>query len=832
MIEKTIFHWDFREAGTDKWFPASVPGNIVSDLKTERKITDLFYGYNDLSVKYLETKDWEYRGRFFVDEKSASGNQRLILCFNGLDTYASVYLNENLILTSDNMFIGHEIDITSNLIYNQENELQIYFESPIKVEKKRLQQLGYLPLCLNEYAPKPERTRVFSRKAPFHYGWDWGPRFVTSGVWRPVELLVIDEIRLTDVYFKPVTINTKEARYHCICQVQSYTEKPNDIAIKLSINGKQVSTNKFEVNKGNNEVVVDLVIDNPELWWCNGYGQPFLYQIRVVAESENDKSEYAHQLGVRTLKLVQQPDADGHSFYFELNGIPVFAKGANYIPPNTLTTETTESDYQTVIDNAVNANMNMLRVWGGAIYEEDRFYELCAENGLMVWQDFMFACDMMPPEEYILDSIKQEAVYNVKRLRNHACLALWCGNNENLMGWGTWWKDKFPESQHNAMLEAYKKIFHEILPSAVQNNHPEIAYWPSSPASYPGDKYTSRSSGDEHDWSVWFMSEPIEHYYTDMPRFVSEYGIQAYPEWDTLLSFAEESELKYKSPLLDHRQRSPMEQFGEGYNGNDHIRHYCDAYLHQPCNFEGHVYYSQVFQTLALKTAIEAHRSHKPYCMGSLYWQINDCWPTISWSTVDYFGRWKPAHYAVKKAFEPVILALQWQDGVLQLYVVSDLPDDFNGNVELYSFSVHAKQQIQKIAETEVLVQGSKAGKRQVPEINNDKQSGIYAVLKNKNGKVMATNTILPDKLKNLEIECNPKIQLETRATTENVKITILSDVFVKSFGLKSNVEGHFPENYIDLLPGVKHEIEFYPIGNNNHGIDFRWDTYNGFIKR
>jgi beta-mannosidase len=370
----------------------------------------------------------------------------------------------------------------------------------------------------------------------------------------------------------------------------------------------------------------------------------------------------------------------------------VFMKGANIIPPEVLSPETTQETYLQLIAGAVDANMNMLRVWGGGIYPDDYFYNFCSARGLLVWQDFMFACALQPDDAGHLENIRREAAYNIKRLRNHTCLAMWCGNNENLIGWHNWgWQQMYAPEIRAKMWENYQKIFHEILPVAVKTFDQKTPYRTTSPANFM-DELPDRKSGDEHDWTIWFGQKPFTAFWENVPRFVSEWGMQSFPHMATIRSFADREDLWLHSAVMQHRQRSRMDWLKPGFNGNDMIKWYVGQYYDVPENFDDFVYVSQLMQALGCKTAIEAHRSSRPHCMGSLYWQLNDCWPTVSWATMDYYFRWKAAHYAVKKAFAPVIISAKLDNAHAQVFIVSDKTEsidaelkieliDFQGNV-------------------------------------------------------------------------------------------------------------------------------------------------------
>ncbi|MFW6351657.1 MAG: glycoside hydrolase family 2 protein, partial [Bacteroidota bacterium] len=478
--------WEFSKAGSNNWMPAIIPGTVHSDLIANDKIEDPHFRMNEDDAQWVEDEDWVYRTTFEVDKNLLLASDVIELQFLGLDTYADVYLNDDQILEADNMFLSWDLNVKEKLVEGT-NELRIYFHSPVEKGMEKLKKLDYTIPAINEQAPEGEKTNVFTRKAPFHYGWDWGPRLVTSGIWRPVTLVAWSKAIIDEVYV--VTESADENKALISGSVSLEAEKAGEYQLSLDVDEHEsVVVKNVSLEEGLTEISFEFEIDDPNLWWTNGLGESYLYDLKFSLSSKDQVID-RHQLdfGVRTLKLVQQPDEAGHSCYFELNGVPVFMKGANIIPPETLTPSADKARYDRLIGDAVAANMNMVRVWGGAIYGEDYLYDLCDQNGILVWQDFMFACALQPGDEAHLENIRKEAEYNVKRLRNHPSIALWCGNNENYHGWHEWgWSEMYDSEVKDFVWKTYETIFDEILPSAVSKQDPKTAYWPSSPMAYGG----------------------------------------------------------------------------------------------------------------------------------------------------------------------------------------------------------------------------------------------------------------------------------------------------------------------------------------------------------
>jgi beta-mannosidase len=799
-------NWQFRESGKDQWYPAIVPGTVHNDLEKNGLIKDPMYRMNEDDVQWIENKDWEYRTTFEI-EQALLEKQVVEIEFRGLDTYADVYLNENLILQADNMFLGWKADCKPYLVEGT-NEIRIYFHSAVNEGMKKLKQLDYIIPATNEQAPIDQRTNVFTRKAPFHYGWDWGPRLVTSGIWRPLFIRAWDKAVIKDIYLVTESIEGNRAVISASMDIKAEEEGSYDITLFIDNKNSGIKQT-VKATPGISSAQFEIILDNPRLWWPNGLGEANLYNLDFRLQKRGTViDKYNLNYGVRTIKLVQEPDEAGHTFYFEVNGVPVFMKGANIIPSNTLTPSVTEEIYHKMIQSAVDANMNMLRVWGGAIYEEDIFYQLCDKNGLLVWQDFMFACALQPGDEPHLENIRKEAEYNVKRLRNFASIALWCGNNENLMAWHKWgWQDNFNDEQRDFMWRTYERIFYEILPQTVETFDPKNSYWASSPSSI-GDQLADRKSGDEHDWTIWFYQRPFTDYENNVPRFVSEWGFQAFPGMHTIREFSEPEDHDYGSELMRHRQRSRMNFISPGFDGNDMIRQYMGWYYDVPEDFERFVYVSQLLQAKGYKTAIEAHRSHMPHCMGSLYWQLNDSWPTISWATVDHFYRWKASHYAVKKAFEPIIVTAIQKDQKLNIYAVSDKLEPLNAM--LVATFMDLRGDVLQTVEKPVIIESNTSTLLSEQNITGwlDKKENVLLGIKLISGEdALAENIFYFTEPGNLALS-NPEIEFSLEKDPKGYLLNIRSSKLTKGLFIDTpDPDAGYSDNFFDLLPGHEKSV-------------------------
>ncbi len=806
--------WTFREDSTNNdWLPAKIPGTVHSDLVANHLLPNPLLLDNEKAAIAIENKSWIYQSTIDITQELFE-KHHLDLIFKGLDTYCDIYINDLMVYKADNMFVEHKIPCKKHF-HKGKNSIKLVFLSATKVGMKKLEKSPYLVPAVNELAADDKKTSVFTRKAPYHYGWDWGPRIVTAGVYRPIVLQGWDEAHIANVYYEQKSITKIKANFDA--QIEIISAKRTEAMIQVSIEQRVVNSRKIFLKKGVNTIKLNIDINNAKLWWPNGLGEQPLYAISAKLFLHNKPSnEITKNVGVRTIELVQTPDSVGNLFKFRVNGLDVFIKGANYIPGDNILTDVTSERYQKTIAAAKDANMNMLRVWGGGIYENDEFYDLCDKNGLLVWQDFMFACSMSPGDTAHLLNLKNEFEYNVKRLRQHPSLALWCGNNENMVAWFDWGLQKkynLKPSDSTDLMLTYNKIFYGLIPKTIQKYDSTRAYWPSSPSGgYEFDKRQTPTSGDVHNWTVWFSKTTFEQVAPIKQRFVSEYGLQSYPEIKTIKAFSTPNDTTYDAKLFDYKQRSVMPWIGKDssgnvINGNDMVLAYIKMYYKSPTTFDNFLYLSQLVQADGLKTLIQAHRSQKPYCWGSMYWQLNDCWPTISWSSIDYYFRWKAAHYAVKKAYQDLIILPKLNLNNLSISILSDkiLDTDLIVGFKLMDFkgNIIANEEVKSTAianeNTTAITKDFLAliGK------NINKNVLLYVYAKSNKGEIFADNTMLLDVPKNITFD-KPTITKSITKTKTGFDITLQSDVFVKSLYIKNDqIEVFFDDNYLDMLPNT-----------------------------
>ena len=644
---------------------ASVPGNVHQALLSAGQISDPYVGENELDVQWVGETSWLY-SRSVILEQAILEQDHVELVCEGLDTLATVIWNGVELGKTDTMFRTWMFDLSA-VAKVGENTLEIRFDSPLPVMKAGMETLE---MKGGVHAPHEPYGRAYLRKEQCNFGWDWGPVLITCGITGNIGLRAWNQACLESVVTSQRFRDDGAAVLNVEALFSGDVSQADQISVSLCKDGTEVAS--ADASSGSSSV--ELLLENPERWWPNGFGEQPLYTLTGChSRNGEEESSQTKTIGFRELELVTEKDKWGESFFFRVNGVSIFAKGSNWIPADTLHRETPEQ-VRDLLQSAVDGHQNMIRVWGGAIYERDVFYDLCDELGLMVWQDFMFACHSYPghlPE--FQTSIEAEVREQAIRLGDHPCLALWCGNNELEMcnvdfDGGSW--PAMPE-------DVYVKMFDGYIPQALYSVRPDATYWPGSPHS-PGEHRKTCNDpdrGDAHLWSVWHENAPFEWYRGSFHRFCSEFGFQSYPEMRTIETFAEKKDYNITSPVMEFHQRSGV--------GNEKILQYMLSWYRMPSGFEQAVRLSQLQQGMAIQYAVEHWRIHRPRCMGALYWQLNDCWPVASWSSIDYFGRWKTLHYMAKRFFAPMMVAgvENTEAKTVSIHVVNDDPETKQGEI-------------------------------------------------------------------------------------------------------------------------------------------------------
>ena len=782
IIKTLDSNWSFRSINSKTSHKATVPGNVYSDLIDNRVIEDPFIGDNEVKVQWVSDSIWLYQTRFDASSTILS-KENIHLNFEGLDTYAQVYLNDSLILSSNNAFRNYKVPVNDFIL--SKNTLSIKFTPTRVKEEIEKNKLKYT---------LPEGGRIFTRKAQFQYGWDWGPSLNTMGIWKDISLNAWDDAKIENVFLKKKSYTEDQAKITAKITLSNPPKEPTLIVVSAA--GKDFS---LPIQAGNQTKQFDipLTIDSPKFWWPHNLGAPYLYEIEVKllkADVVTDNMTVNH--GIRNVSLVTDEDQHGQSFYFMVNDIPVYMKGANYIPQHSLQNRVTTNHYEKLLQDVVDANMNMLRVWGGGIYENNIFYDLCDKKGILVWQDFMYACAMYPGDELFLKNAEKEAEDQLLRLRNHPSIVLFCGNNENSEGWHRWgWQNGKTKAQRDKIWSDYLKLFDSILPNQVAKNT-DVDYWESSPKYGRGNpKY--KSEGDAHDWWVWHDGYPFEHFEDFVPRFMSEFGFQSFPSPDVMKFINQSNDIQIVTKAIRSHQKH--------HRGFELMDLYMERDYLIPNNDEDYIFLSQLVQARGMRLGIEAHRRAKPYNMGTLYWQLNDCWPGISWSSIDHFGNWKAFHYEAKDAFENVLISFERHSDRVDVYIVNDLITSLDETLEM------------KLIDFEGNVLWNASKQINVPSSSSNLVNSFFidSGLTSKWNQVLlqvnfgdSKNTYFFVKPKELALN-NNEIELDIEKVNEGYLISLSSITFQKDVMLSSTTNGHFSDNYFDLFPNEIKQVLF-----------------------
>jgi beta-mannosidase len=692
LIQPLTGTWQFRQAGTQEWLPAQVPGGVHTDLLAAGRIPDPFVADNEKRVQWVAESDWEYRRAFSVASDLLAEEHVFLVC-DGLDTLAEVKLNGQTLGKADNMFRQYRWEVKS-LLHQGENELAVAFASPVRYAAAREAER---PLRgVSQAIPGGPHIR----KAPCQFGWDWGPMLPPIGIWKDIRLEGRSLARLDDVHLRQRHEKGK-VTLEATLTVERWSQAPLTAALRVVAPDGKVLEGTAQVSGSG---TIGVSISNPQLWWPNGYGDQPLYRMEVALQAGGGKDldRRVYQVGLRTIELRQQADEWGKSFTFVVNGVPIFAKGSDWIPADSFPTRISDEYLEGLIRSAAATHQNMLRVWGGGFYEEERFYDLCDRYGILIWQDMVFACSIYPlTDAAFMENLRVEIAEAVRRLRHRASLALWCGNNEMEWGWEMWgWAKSDVDDQilslaqkvpflrglakiisqrqllpdWKELRDAYLQFFHATLPGWIAQLDPDTPYWPSSPSSdTPFQNVNGQEQGDSHYWDVWHGRQPFTAYRDQYPRFMSEFGFQSLPPLETVRTYADEANWNMTSYVMEHHQRS-------GSGNGLMIAQMTDTFR-TPKDFPSLVYLSMVLQAEGIRYGVEHWRRNMHRISGTLYWQLNDCWPVASWSSLDFFGRWKALHYAARRFYAPLMLSIRDDGTKMGIHVTSDLAEAWQGKV-------------------------------------------------------------------------------------------------------------------------------------------------------
>lgn len=627
--------WTLQIQGQEDKIPAKVPGSVYQDLLLNKKMEDPFWRDNEDEALKLMENDFVYETSFTPSGDLLQSDE-ILLHFDGLDTLADIWLNGELLGKADNMHRIWEYSVTDKLRAD-ENVLKIYFHSPTRFIREQYAQ------CITMGSEHCMDGFPQLRKAHCMFGWDWGPRLPDAGIWKDVALLGIEKGRLDSVY---ITQEHEEEKVtlHIDARIEGAKDSLFYRVTITAPDGRQIT---------GEDSPETLVISQPMLWWPNGYGEQNLYTVCVqLMDGSREVDRFEKCIGLRTMTMHIEKDEYGESFAHEVNGVQIFAMGADYIPEDNIYGRITPERTRDLLTQCREANFNCIRVWGGGFYPHDEFYDICDEFGLVVWQDLMFACAVYELTEEFDKNIRAEIRDNVRRLRHHASLGLWCGNNEMEMfvDQGQWVNTLKQKAD-------YIKMYEYVIPQVLREEDPQTFYWPASPSSGGSfDAPNDPDRGDVHYWEVWHGDKPFSEYRKYYFRYASEFGFQSFPCLKTVEAFTEPEDRNIFSYVMDKHQRNDA--------ANGKIMKYMYQTFLYPTDFDTLLYASQLLQGEAIKYGVEHFRRNRGRCMGAVYWQLNDCWPVASWSSIDYFGRWKALHYFAKRFFAPVLLSCQ-EEGLL-----------------------------------------------------------------------------------------------------------------------------------------------------------------------
>ncbi len=789
-----------------RWTSALVPGTVHGALLKAGKIPDPYVGRNELDLQWIDQHDWEFRKQINL-VKSDLRRPRQELIFDGLDTVAQIFVNGKRAGSSVNMFRQVILDVRGKLQAGR-NEISVVFSSPTGYAARQA-KVGKGRVSATDFKWQTGESRMthraWIRKTQCHFGWDWGVHLATSGIWQSARLALSDGPRIDSV-----TVEQQHANRQVQLRITVLLTAAMKVtgSLKFSIDEQQIAE-PAELKKGLNTLRMRVVIKNPRLWWPAGQGEQNLYLLRVAwsnADGFSDQ-EICRNIGLRTLELVRDRDKAidgqrGESFYFKINGRPVFAKGANWIPPDQFVERCTPEVYRHLLQSMVEANQNMVRVWGGGWYEQTIFYDLCDELGLMVWQDFMMACALYPDSPAFVEQLTAEAHYQVRRLHTHPSIVLWCGDNEDAEAvWG-WWGSS-PDFKQNVTI--YQHTLSALREACLAEDRTR-PFWISSPSNNEFQGHNNDPNrGDVHYWTVWHGKQPFSNYLTMKPRFASEFGFQSFPEARTLRPVVGAEELNPSSREMEHHQRSA--------DGNLLITNTMAREMRIAKDFDTFCWVSQINQAMAIRTAVEHWRRLKPWCMGTLYWQLNDLWPAASWSSIDYHGRWKVLHHFAQRFYAPLLASFAREGEVIEAWLTSDLHGtvNFKGQLEVFRWDGSRVNRL-SIAGTLRPLHSRAVARWNISDLlKKAEPHEICMFLRIDGGDVSSDNftTLVPWKWVNV---VPPELETELIERDGILELSVRGPRVVPFFHAElDGQEGHFTGDWQLLRPNVLYKLRWQP---------------------
>ena len=717
---------------TSKSFPATVPGTIHTDLLKNKLIDDPFYSDNEMKMTWIPECDWVYQTKFNFKD---STKNNIDLIFDGLDTVCEIYLNDIKLGGTDNMFLSYKYSV-KDILKSIDNTLKIIIKSPTRYASQQEKKFGKLPVALNS-------SRAHIRKAQYSFGWDWGPTFPTSGIWRKVYMLEWADAKIDGIAFNTKKLGKNYAEVEILTSVNTITNRGISLVVTLS-NGDNVYEENILIKKLKNNKI-NFKIRDPKLWWPNGEGEQNLYTLDVkIIKNDVVLDEIQKKVGIRTIELVLK-EKNKSTFKFRVNNKDIYCKGVNWIPGDSFLPRVTKNKYSDLLTLGKQANVNMVRVWGGGIYENDEFYDLCDELGLLVWQDFMFACGAYPENDEFIANIKEEVNQNVLRLQHHACIALWCGNNENEWIW-------FQEQKISYKKMSGYKIYHKVIPDILKEIDSNRPYWPSSPFGNDNDP-NSFNSGNSHQWDIWSRWIDYDNVVNDRSLFVTEFGFQGPANKDTFEKYLPQKNRNISDKVFEHHNKQE--------EGPERIIKFLSSHLPIRSEWDDHLYLAQLNQSFALKTCLEYWRTNDT-TNGSIIWQLNDCWPVTSWSIIDSNNTPKLAYHFVKNAFAPQFLYFK-NDGItIKVILLNQHKEKIKGRLRLTVLGTDSGEIIEDSSSKVNIIDRRLMEIKSVPCKNLPEHENwiLTAVLYDESNKTICRNYYLTKPWKHVRFK-NAKLKLD-----------------------------------------------------------------------
>ena len=786
--------WNVKRLSDGMAFTGYVPGSAMNDMLEAGLTEDPFYRDNEYKAYDLFRTNYEYSRDFDVTGEVASSDRVTLVC-EGIDTLADIYINGRKLTSTDNMHRTYRLDLRE-MIHQGTNTIRILLKSPVDFIEKAWRDRGPVwGVCAKD-------GYQFIRKAHYMFGWDWGPAIPDCGIWRDIYIENFNKASIDDIYISQEHVLGK---VNLILRTDAEVYDDSHVEFVFSLKdpeGKEVVNSKFRSGKA----VIN--VPDPQIWWPAGYGDHPLYTVNLkLLSNGNEVDERTMKIGLRTLSVRMDDDEWGSSFTYNINGIDIFAKGANYIPEDNVLARCSRERTRALLEQAAAANFNSLRVWGGGIYPESYFYEICDELGLMVWQDFMFACAQYSlDDESFVESIEHEMRDNIKRLRHHASLALWCGNNE--MEW--LWMDNQTEGRSKEQMDEYLRLFEGIMPPISKEEDPDRLYWPASPSSGGNfDDPNAENRGDVHYWDVWHGLKPFTEYRKFYFRFCSEFGFQSFPGLKTVESFTLPEDRNIFSYVMESHQKNG------GANGK--ILYYLSENFRNPKDFGSLLYVSQLLQAEAIKYRVEHWRRNRGRCMGSIYWQFNDCWPVASWSSIDSFHRWKALHYFARRFYSPVLVSAEENGLNVRIHISNETLMETSGKLEWKLMDKNGNAIDEGKSEAVV---GSLESKPVISldftdllhDMDTRRRTFLwYRFIESSGESHESTLLFVPNKYFEYD---DPNIMLETIQSDNRVYIRMAASSYAGYVCAESEeTDCVFSDNFFSLVPGMPKDIYIESVG-------------------